>query len=165
MGNRPWLSDNGLLPPSGAPKSGPQPVNNLPAGALYTTVRETETRGELWTPSLGGARDVTLRFEGGRIAAVRATEGQAALEDLFARQTGEPRRVSHVGLGLNPYPLRDLDWPLVDEHRRGSLLLALGENRYLGGENASSLNIDLTMPGATLLADDQVIVANGSLVA
>ena len=45
----------------------------------------------------------------------------------------------------------------------GHLFIAFGENRYMGGENESSLNVDYTLPGATLLVDDRIIVANGKV--
>jgi hypothetical protein len=42
-----------------------------------------------------------------------------------------------------------------------SVFIALGENRYLGGQNASSLNVDYAIPGDTVLVDDRLIVAQG----
>ena len=91
-------------------------------------------------------------------------QGKADLDALFARHSGEARRVSHVGIGLNPHLRREIGWTLVDEHRHGNLLLAMGENRYLGGANQSSLNVDFALPTVTLLADSQVIVVDGTLV-
>jgi len=138
-------------------------VNNLPAGAVYTTVVEEATQGSIRISRAAEARDITLHFMGGRAMAIDAAEGKAELDALFARHSGEARRVSHVGIGLNPYLRRDIGWTLVDEHRHGNLLLAMGENRYLGGANRSSLNVDFALPAATLLADGQVIVGDGTL--
>lgn len=160
---RPWLSDAGTLPATSVAPGGVQPVNNLPAGAIYTTVLEEATQGSIRVP-WAGARDVTLHFMDGRVMAIDAAEGKAELEALFARHSGEARRVSHVGIGLNPYLRRDIGWTLIDEHRHGNLLLAIGENRYLGGANQSSLNVDFALPAATLLADGHMIVADGVLV-
>ncbi len=161
---RPWLSDAGALPVTGVSPDGVQPVNNLPAGAVYTTVLEEATHGSIGVPQVAEARDVTLHFASGRVVAIDAAEGKADLEALFARHSGEARRVSHVGIGLNPHLRREVGWTLVDEHRHGNLLLAMGENRYLGGVNQSSLNVDFALPTATLLADSQAIVVDGTLV-
>jgi len=161
---RPWLSDAGALPATSVSPDGVQPVNNLPAGAVYTTALEEATHGSIAVPRVAEARDVTLHFAGGRVVAIDAAEGKADLEELFARHSGEARRVSHVGIGLNPHLRRDVGWMLVDEHRHGNLLLALGENRYLGGANHSSFNLDCVLPTATLLADNHVLVDNGTLV-
>ena len=79
-------------------------------------------------------------------------------------RTGDPRRISHIGVGLNPYLHRSIGWTLVDQHVYGSLFVALGENRYMGGRNASSLNVDFAVPSATLLVDGHAIVADGTVV-
>jgi hypothetical protein len=50
---------------------------------------------------------------------------------------------------------------LVDEHVHGHVFVAFGETRDMGGKNASSLNIDFALPGATLLVGDRVVVSKG----
>jgi len=37
---------------------------------------------------------------------------------MFDQHTGEPRCISHIGIGLNPYLKRMIGWPLVDEHAK-----------------------------------------------
>ena len=71
--------------------------------------------------------------------------------------------MSHVGVGLNPALSRPTGWSLVDEHVRGAFFVALGENRYMGGENASSLNVDFCSPRATVEVDGRVLVEEGRL--
>lgn len=164
QGGRRWLSDTGTMPFRDEQTPKVQPVLNLPAGAVYTTTIESATHGSLWLPRAGVAREVVLHFEGGRVASIEAAHGADTLAAMLDRHSGEPRRVSHIGIGLNPYLQRSTGWTLVDEHRHGYLLIALGENRYLGGENESTLNVDFAIPDATLLADGRAIVANGRLV-
>ena len=161
-GDRPWLSDDGLVDVDDRARGAV--VSNLPAGSIYTTVLEAETQGSLWLPHAGDATDVVLSFEGGRVVRIEAGRNAGALQDLFERHTGEPRRVGHIGLGLNPYLARPIGWTLVDEHVYGSMFISLGENRYMGGQNASSLNIDFAIPHATLIADGRTIVAAGKVV-
>jgi len=50
---------------------------------------------------------------------------------------------------LNPYLHQPIGWTLVDEHIPGALLVACGESRHMGGQNESSLNTDLALPGTT----------------
>jgi hypothetical protein len=45
----------------------------------------------------------------------------------------------------------------------GLLSIALGENRYMGGQNESPLNVDFAIPRATFLADGRVIVEEGKV--
>ena len=80
--------------------------------------------------------------------------------------TGEyaRERVSHLGIATNPMVSSSIGWTIVDEHRRGAVFLALGENRDLGGENASSINVDLLPAAPTLLVGGTVVVAQGRVV-
>ena len=158
---RRWLHDDGVI--DAEDRAANAHVSNLPAGSLYTTVVECTPAGELWLAKAMGAVDVRLTFEHGRIVDVAALSGRARILDLLGRHTGDADRISHVGIGLNPHLRSFVGWPLVDEHVHGALFIALGENRYLGGENASSLNMDFAMPNATLTYDDRVIVENGRL--
>lgn len=163
LGDRRWLSDDGLITETDVAAGAG--VSNLPAGSIYTTVVEEATEGVLWLPQAGPAADATLRFEAGRVVEIQAREGAAALDALLDRHGGESRRVSHVGIGLNPALRRPVGWTLVDENAHGAVFIALGENRYMGGQNASSLNIDFCISGATVMADDRVVVKGGVLIA
>lgn len=75
------------------------------------------------------------------------------------------KRVNTVGIGLNPHLRRPIGWTIVDEHIASALFLALGENRYMGGQNASSLNHDFALFGASLAVDGQPVVRQGQWVA
>jgi leucyl aminopeptidase (aminopeptidase T) len=152
QGDRPWHRDDGRR------------HSNLPAGSIHTTVLETATEGNLWLPKAGGATDVVFHFVKGRIERIEAASGAEALNEMFDEHSGEPRRVSHIGLGLNPYLRWPIGWTLVDEHIHGALFIALGENRYMGGQNASSLNVDFALTGATLKVDERTIVFEGDVV-
>jgi leucyl aminopeptidase (aminopeptidase T) len=162
LGDRPWLDDDGVLTPEDRAR-GAQVVINLPTGAVYTTVLEQEARGRLHLPGTGGVEGATLTFEGGCVVEVAGSAEAEAVRALFDRHAGDARRVGHVGVGLNPRLRRPLGWTLVDIHAHGCLLVSFGENRYLGGENASSLNVDFAIPGATLLADGRVVVEAGAV--
>ena len=161
-GSRPWLSDDGHIDADDRARGAI--VSNLPAGSIYTTVLEAATEGSIWLPRAGKAEDVVLVFENGRITDIHAAKGADSLAALFDRHSGEPRRISHIGIGLNPHLHQPIGWTLVDEHVDGYLFLALGENRYMGGENESSLNVDFAVPQATLLADGHALVARGQVM-
>lgn len=160
-GDRLWHDDDGQLDEEDWGRGAF--VLNLPSGDIYTTVVEDATTGALWLERAGGATDVTLHFAEGRIVGIEAASGADELYALFARHTGEPRRISHIGIGLNPYLHQPVGWTLVDEHIYGQLYFALGENRYMGGQNESSLNIDFLIPKATFMVDERVIIQDGKL--
>jgi leucyl aminopeptidase (aminopeptidase T) len=161
-GDRVWSRDDGRFYKAAQGRGAM--ASNLPAGSVYTTVLETETEGSLWLPKAGEATDVVFHFAQGRAVRIEAASGAQALNEMLDNHTGEPRRVSHVGLGLNPYLHRPIGWTLVDEHIHGALFIAFGENRYMGGQNESSLNIDFTISCATLEIDGRLIVREGDLV-
>lgn len=158
---RAWHSDDGFIDEQDMAKG--SIVSNLPAGSLYTTVVESASSGTLFVPRSGNARNIMFTLENGRISHIEAEEGGEALTTLFAQNTGEPGRIGHIGIGLNPHLNRPIGWTLVDEHVGGYLFVSFGENRYMGGENESSLNVDFAIPEATLLADGKRVIQNGRL--
>lgn len=160
-GDRPWLSDDGYIEAKDQMQGGIG--SNLPAGSIYTTVLEDRTQGSLWLPRAGEATGVVFYFNAGRIVEIEAASGADALATGLDSHSGEPRRVGHIGIGLNPYLDRSIDWTLVDEHVPGYLFISLGENRYMGGQNESSLNVDYVIADATLMVDDQIIVSEGKV--
>jgi leucyl aminopeptidase (aminopeptidase T) len=161
QGDRTWLSDDGYIDRDDMERGAN--ASNLPAGSIYSTVIEDQTEGSLRLPRAAGASDVVFTFRQGRIERIEAASGEAALRDLFDRHSGEPRRVSHIGVGLNPYLHEPIGWTLVDEHVHGCVFVAFGENRYMGGKNASSLNVDFAVPGATFTVGERVVVSEGKV--
>jgi len=159
--DRTWLSDDGYIDRDDMERGAN--ASNLPAGSIYSTVIEDQTEGSLRLPRAAGASDVVFTFRQGRIERIEAASGEAALRDLFDRHSGEPRRVSHIGVGLNPYLHEPIGWTLVDEHVHGCVFVAFGENRYMGGQNASSLNVDFALPGATFTVGERVVVSEGKV--
>jgi leucyl aminopeptidase (aminopeptidase T) len=152
-GSRPWLSDDGVI--DAADRARGAIVSNLPAGSIYTAPLEHSAQGTLRLPVLRHVADVVLRFEAGRIIGFENVSGVHRLElnAWLDSHTGEPRRLSHVGIGLNRAVTGTLGWTVVDEHRHGAVFVALGENRYMGGENASSLNADFVLSADASLVE------------
>ncbi len=161
-GDRMWLSDDSYIDVEDLDRGAV--VSNLPTGAVYTTVLETYTQGSLCLPRAGPASNVVFHFDKGRIAEIEASRGADVLCAWLDSHSGEPRRVGHIGIGLNPYLHQSVGWALVDHIAQGNLWISLGENRYMGGQNSSSLNVDYIISHATLLADDQVVVSKGKIV-
>ncbi len=105
-----------------------------------------------------------LHFDAGRIIQIEAASAGDLLANELDSHSGEPRRVSHIGIGLNPHLHQLTGWTDVDEHVHGCMFFALGENRYMGGQNESSVNVDYVLPGVTLRVDGRVIVSQGRIL-
>ncbi|MGD9996456.1 MAG: hypothetical protein AB7L17_13795 [Ilumatobacteraceae bacterium] len=142
-GGRPVMTDDGVI--DDADIAAGAVVSNLPAGSLYWTVIEHATRG-----AIALTDGSVLEFDGDG----RVRDG---------RYAGE--RVSHVGIGTNPKVSGEIGWTIVDEHRPGAVFLALGENRYMGGENESAINVDLMPDSPTVVFGETIVVEAGSLPA
>ena len=141
-GARPLLVDDGVIDASDIAAGAT--VSNLPAGSVYWTVVEGETRGDVLLVD-----GTVLRFDDSG----RVRDGVHAGE-----------RVAHMGIATNPLVTRTIGWTIVDEHRPGAVFLSLGENRYMGGDNESSTNIDLLPVSPTVQVGNVTIVDNGRLV-
>ncbi len=161
-GDRAWHGDDGVI--DDADRQRQTIVSNLPAGSIYTTVQEEATHGSLYLPQLFEAREVVFHFTAGRIATIEAAQGGDQVATWLDSHSGEPRRISHIGIGLNPHLHAPIGWTLVDEHITGAIFVALGENRYMGGANASSLNHDFAQHGASLQVDGRPIVEAGRVI-
>jgi leucyl aminopeptidase (aminopeptidase T) len=142
-GTRPVMMDDGRIDRDDAACGAV--VSNLPAGSLYWTVIEDGTRGNI--ALVDGS---VLAFgDGGRVI-----DGEYAGE-----------RVAHLGIATNPLVIGAIGWTIVDEHRSGAVFLALGENRYMGGQNQSAINVDLIPASPTVIVGDVTVVEHGVLVA
>ncbi|HEU4899444.1 MAG TPA: aminopeptidase [Actinomycetota bacterium] len=160
-GDRVWLSDDGQIAPEDRARGAV--VSNLPAGSVYTTVLEDRTEGSVRLSAVNQARDVVLTFHAGRVVDIQAARDASAVRELLDRHTGDSGRVGHVGFGLNRHIPAETGWSLLDHHRAGAVFLALGENRYMGGVNASTLNEDFLVAQPTLSAADHLVVDQGAL--
>lgn len=161
-GDRPILIDDGYI--DDADRARGAVVSNLPAGSVYTTLIEDSVEGALFLSQAGDARDVTLHFKEGRVFKVEAVSGADEIEAMFNAHAGESRRISHIGIGANPHLRNPIGWTLVDEHVWGALFVAFGENRYMGGENASALNEDFALHNASLEVDGAPLLKDGRVI-
>ncbi|MCK4415248.1 MAG: aminopeptidase [Candidatus Eisenbacteria sp.] len=163
QGPREWLADDGTVDAEDLRRGAI--VSNLPAGSIYTTVMEDSVDGSICLPAGANGTELVLHFEQGLIIAAEPAEQAGDFLSMLDRHSGDSRRVSHLGLGLNPFlEGRPMGWTLVDEHILGAMFLALGENRYMGGQNSSSLNVDYAVAGATLLVGGCTLLEDGKVV-
>lgn len=138
-------------------------TSNLPCGSIYTTVLEDSANGTVRIARIADGRDVVLTFSSGLVTSAEGPGAESVLPWLaeFGPDAG---RISHVGIGLNPACSGGTGWTIVDEHRAGAVFLAFGENRYMGGANASGLNHDVVLDSASFLAGPRTLVRDGQLI-
>ncbi len=111
----------------------------IPAGAVRVAPLEETVNGVIVFPASwwGGVRvaDLRLEIEAGRVVALEAAEGEAAVRAEMARAGPVARRFREFALGFNPLlavPERE-PWIPYYGYGAGVVRLSLGDNTELGG--------------------------------
>ena len=155
--------------------------DHWPTGLITTTAVEESVEGTL---VIGPAsilfpfdryttEPTVLKFVGGVAASIEGGREAVMLRDLLATQNSPNcRRLAHVGWGTDHRARWDIlasrgyDGGGGAEARSiyGGVLLALGENRDLGGQNAAPLHVDIPLRRARLELDGVAVVENGHIL-
>ena len=116
---------------------------------------------------------LVLRFEKGVATSIEGGREAIMLDDLLERGDRNCRRLAHIGWGLehrarwDTLATRGWDNGGGVESRSicGGVLIALGENRDLGGANAAALHVDISLRRTRLELDGEPIIENGRFLA
>ena len=138
---------------------------NLPAGEVCVApvLKGTEGTAVFSRVLYKGAevRDLALTFADGVLVDWHASAGEDLFRGMLEGATGHRDHLGELGIGTNPALTRAIGSLHLDEKVRGTIHLALGENRMMGGENESSLHWDLIMERPTLEADGRALIREG----
>ena len=110
------------------------------------------------------ARGLRIHFSDGRIRRLETDGDQAALDRLWAEQTGDKDRLGEIVLGCNPLlrPVAGSGFPPYYGFGEGYLRLTIGENVESGGSNRSSLHRWLFLLDATITVRGKTLIERGS---
>ena len=150
-------------------------------GLVCTTPVEESVEGTLVIPPASivfpferyTTEPITIRFSGGMAEAIEGGREAVMLRDLLATQTNQNcRRVAHVGWGVEHRARWDMlairGWDNAGgvESRSvyGNVLIALGENRDLGGQNAAPLHIDISLRDTAIALDGEPVADSGRIL-
>ena len=159
---RPLDCDTGVL-------ADDAPFANLPAGEVCLAPREESAEGVVvfdlafWDGEW--VEDLEVEFTGGVARGVRAARGLELFQRTLANSTGAAAVVGELGIGVNHEVTRPCGNMLLDEKILGTIHIAVGDNRMLGGVNESSLHWDLLVMHPTVTVDGATLLAEGELVA
>jgi 2,5-dihydroxypyridine 5,6-dioxygenase len=116
---------------------------------------------------------IRMRFTQGVAREIEGGREAVMLRDLLETQNADnARRLAHIGWGTDHRARWDIlasrgaDGGGGAEVRSiyGGVLLALGENRDLGGDNAAPFHIDIPLRRARLELDGVAVVENGHIL-
>ncbi len=145
---------------------------NLPAGEVFFPPHEKMGEGTLFCPltrdrlSNKIIKNVHLKFKNGQllIDEVTADENLNDLINTFKHSEKIDRdndlpeirtyNVAELGIGCNPEITRAIGYILTDEKINGSVHLAFGSNKMMGGTSVSQLHWDfVTAPQANITVE------------
>lgn len=166
LGHRPILVDDGVISARDVEEG--NAAVHLPAGRVLAAPLETSAEGRIvidraWQDGRS-FQGVVLQLEDGRVR----VEGEGKAADELRRRLengrGDKDRLGVFSVGLNPAVDRFSGYAALDEKRRGSVHLSLGDNRLFGGENVSNFHFDLFLESVTLSVDGTNLFEGGRLV-
>jgi aminopeptidase len=107
--------------------------------------------------------DLEVGFSGGAARGVSAVRGLEVFNDALAGATGTGNVIGELGIGLNSEVTVPCGNIMLDEKIPGTIHIAVGDNRMLGGVNESSLHWDLLVMNPTVTVDGAALPTGGDL--
>lgn len=147
--------DTGILRNAGA-------LGNLPGGEAYLVPAPGTAKGTLVfrsAPEYPEIEATPLSIDDGQVAfALRETAYSRLLENKFG-QDFQMRHVAELGIGTNPLA-RDVSSMIEGEKIQGTVHVALGDDKAMGGENEATEHLDHIIEAVDLIGetkDGQII--------
>jgi aminopeptidase len=141
-------------------------LTNLPAGEVCLAPLEDQADGTVvfdlafWHGHR--VEDLEVRFESGHATPVAARTEFAYVRDVLSSADAGASVIGELGIGLNPEVGEPSGYTLTDEKILGTVHLALGDNRALGGRNESILHWDMMVLRPTLEIDGRPLLVDGA---
>lgn len=143
------------------------PFTNLPAGEVYVAPLEDRTDGrvifDLAFHRGNRIEDLEVEFTAGTIRPIKATRGLDVFSQVLENSQGDKDKIGELGIGLNPEIEKVIGFALLDEKIMGTVHLAIGDNRFMGGVNDSDLHWDLVIQRPTVVAAQTLLIEDGTL--
>ena len=141
---------------------------NLPTGEAYLAPREGESHGLLVVDgSMAGVGltvdPIRITLEDGYATDISGGESAETLRSLLAPHGDAGRNVAEFGIGTNDRA-RLTGIILEDEKVMGTIHIAFGDNKSMGGSVGVASHLDGVVTRPTVLFDDRVVMADGVLL-
>ncbi len=155
------LPDTGLVKESGE-------FSNLPAGEAYIAPIEGTGNGVFIVDgSMAGIgmlkKPIRITVEKGYATDITGGAAAVKLKMLLNAVGRKARNLAELGIGTN-YKAKLCGSVLEDEKVLGTVHLALGDNKSMGGNVSVESHLDGIILRPTLYIDDKIILKNGKLI-
>ncbi|HEY0089540.1 MAG TPA: aminopeptidase [Candidatus Lokiarchaeia archaeon] len=162
--------------------------SNLPAGEVFVAPQEKVGDGRLFCPltidrnSGKILKNIDLTFKNGKLLIDKVTADNN-LEDLVQsftqcehvdkeKKVKELRtyNIAELGIGCNPKITKAIGYILTDEKIKGSVHLAFGDNKQMGGTSISQMHWDfVTVPKVNITVEyldgtKKIVMESGKLI-
>lgn len=146
---------------------------NLPSGEVFTAPVENSANGEIYfdLPCMyhygKQVEGVWFRFKRGKVVEYEIKKGKKDFEDIIKHASGAKTTIAELGIGTNMKAKPTGGMIIVDEKIKGSLHLAIGQNKLYGGKNESTIHWDFFKKmgkDSCVYADKKLIMKDGKLL-
>ena len=161
LAGRACLLDTGVI-------TRPGTSTNLPAGEAYLAPVEGTASGKIVADGscagIGILRQpITIEVTGGYATEITGGPEAKALTDLVAKFGKDGRNIAELGIGTNDKATLSGS-VLEDEKVMGTVHIALGDNKSMGGMVSVASHLDLIIKDPTLIVDGKAIIKDGKLL-
>ena len=150
--------------------SEPGQIGNIPFGEAYTSPDLGTMEGIIavdgsigsfddWTPENATACDCIIHMKKGRAVRFSGTRAKA-LEKALEAAGDSAFNAAEFGIGTNA-EMKISGNLLGDEKLKGSIHIAFGNNKSFGGENLSTVHIDVSILAPTVKIDGKTVIFKG----
>jgi leucyl aminopeptidase (aminopeptidase T) len=155
---REWEEDTGIVREPGT-------FTNLPAGEAYLAPLEGTAAGRMVIDGscagVGVVRQpITIEVAAGLATDISGGREAESLKKLIAPFGEKGRNIAELGIGTND-KAKLVGSTLEDEKVLGTVHIALGDNRRMGGKVAVASHLDLIIKAPTLIVDGKEIIKAG----
>ncbi len=142
--------------------------NNLPCGEVFMAPVETSAEGravfDLAFRKGKRIEGIDVTFKSGRISKSKARKNEKLFKDVIGNSHGDKDRIGEFGIGINPKVKKAIGYVITDEKIIGTIHIAVGENRGMGGKNRSDLHWDMVMMKPDIEVDGKKMMSNGKFL-
>ncbi len=146
---------------------------NLPDGEVFCAPVENSANGEIYFDlqcmyHYGKlVKGVWFKFKNGKVVKYKIDVGQKNFEDVIKNASGRKMFIAELGIGTNPKAKITGGMIIVDEKVKGTIHIAIGDNKLFGGRNEATMHWDFfkTMgKGSRLYSDKKLIMKDGKFI-
>jgi aminopeptidase len=165
--NKPVLVSDGTLSPEDLQKGFAASQVYLPAGEVYLSTVPGTAEGKIIVDNVfyqdKEITGLTLVFSKGKLTSMTAKSGLEPLKDYYDAAGAGKEDFSAIDLGINPNIKLKPGSKFANWVPAGMLTVAIGNNVWAGGDNATPFSYQFFLPGCTVDVDGKTLVDKGNL--